>query len=125
MPDPGLVDKPECWDILPSDQSQSGHLEIFCAMKSTVFIIDHANAQDQLIQQGDFTKMAISPNGTFAALFTQDSRLLVVSTNFQVSLADLQTNSDGPPLQLAWYLIFDIGVETMPLCCIGKILYCS
>ena len=46
--------------------------------------------------------MAISPNGKFIALFTADSRLWVVSTDFQNSLADCQTNSLSTPLQIAW-----------------------
>lgn len=46
--------------------------------------------------------MAISPNGKLVALFTADSRLWVVSTDFQTSMADCQTSSMSPPLQIAW-----------------------
>jgi hypothetical protein len=101
MADPQLRDAPFCWDIIPSDISASGYLEVFCTAKNSIFIVDHANAVDQLMN-GDFRKMAISPNGKFVALFTQDGRLLVVSTNFQVSLAELPTNSDSAPVQMAW-----------------------
>lgn len=49
MPDLGLTEPPGCWGFLSSDITSSGHLEIFCATKGTVFIIDHANCQDQVI----------------------------------------------------------------------------
>ena len=45
--------------------------------------------------------MAVSPNGKFLALFAL-TRLWVVTTDFQTSLADFKTNSVSPPLQLAW-----------------------
>jgi hypothetical protein len=46
--------------------------------------------------------MSISPNGSFLALYTADSRLWVVSTDFQTSLADVKTSSQSCPLQLSW-----------------------
>lgn len=45
--------------------------------------------------------MSISPNGKLMALFTS-SRLWVVTTDFQTSLADFKTNSISPPVQIAW-----------------------
>jgi vacuolar protein sorting-associated protein 16 len=101
MADPLLTAAPNSWDIMPSDQGNSGYLEVFCAAKNSILIIDQANAVDQKML-GEFQQMSLSPNGKFIALFTKDARLLVVSTDFQVSLADLQTNSDSPPIQMAW-----------------------
>ncbi|KAJ3259192.1 hypothetical protein HK103_002839 [Boothiomyces macroporosus] len=98
----GLLEKPDCWDILPPDQNIGRHLEVYVATKKTVFVVDQIRAQDQLLQKGPFHKMAISPNGKLLALYTFDGRLWVVSTDFQVSLADFKTNSDSPPLQMAW-----------------------
>ncbi len=56
-----------------------------------------------MLQQGPFTKMSVSPNGKFLALFTTDGRLWVVSTDFQKNLSEFATNSKVPPQQLIWY----------------------
>ncbi|KAJ3276060.1 hypothetical protein HDV01_006230 [Terramyces sp. JEL0728] len=98
----GLLEKPDCWDILPPDQTIGRHLEVYVATKKTVFVVDQIKAQDQLLQKGPFHRMSISPNGKLLALYTFDGRLWVVSTDFQVSLADFKTNSNSPPLQMAW-----------------------
>jgi vacuolar protein sorting-associated protein 16 len=52
--------------------------------------------------QGPFTKMAVSPNGKFLALFTSEGKLWVVSTDFQKNLSEFATKSGIPPQQLAW-----------------------
>lgn len=55
-----------------------------------------------MLQRGPFLKVSVSPNGSFLALFTSEGKLWVVSIDFQTSLADFQTNSVIPPLQMTW-----------------------
>jgi hypothetical protein len=102
MPDLGLTEVPHSWDVLPAIHSLSGHLEIFCAINGTVYIIDQMKAQNQQIELGDFLRMSISPNGKFLALFSDDGMFSVVSTNFQENLANFKTNSESPPISLCW-----------------------
>lgn len=51
--------------------------------------------------------MSVSPDGKYLALFTNDGRLWVVSTDFQKNLSEFATKSQVAPQQLVWY-------KTMP-----------
>lgn len=102
FPDMGLTLSPGCWDILPSKNSPSFQAEVFVASNQTIFTLDQATFQDQKIKRGPFVAMSLSPNGKFLALFTGQSRLWVVTTDFQTSLADFQTNSVSIPQQMKW-----------------------
>jgi hypothetical protein len=48
MPDLGFMEPPNCWDVLPAKSSLSGHLEIFCAINGTLYVIDQIKAQNQV-----------------------------------------------------------------------------
>ena len=48
LPDLNLIEAPSCWDVLPSEFSLSKHLEVFVAVKQSIFVVDQANFQDQV-----------------------------------------------------------------------------
>ncbi|KAI8391556.1 Vps16, C-terminal region-domain-containing protein [Radiomyces spectabilis] len=102
MADIGLVDPPHSWAVVPPQYTLSRHVEVLIATSSTILVVDSKEVQDQLLQQGPFTKMAVSPNGKFLALFTADGKLWVVSTDFQKNLSEYATKSKIPPQQLVW-----------------------
>ncbi|CAG8500529.1 11622_t:CDS:10 [Diversispora eburnea] len=93
MADPGLNEPPHSWAVIPPQYTLSRHVEVLLATGSTILTVDAKEAQDQLLQQGPFTKMAVSPNGIFLALFTSDGKLWVVSTDFQKNLSEFATKS--------------------------------
>ncbi|RUS27513.1 hypothetical protein BC938DRAFT_483137 [Jimgerdemannia flammicorona] len=101
MADPGLRELPHSWAVIPPRYTLSRHVEVLLATGSTILVVDQ-EAQDQLLQQGPFTKMAVSPNGKFLALFTTEGKILVVSTDFQKNLSEFGTKSKIPPQQLVW-----------------------
>ncbi|CAG8453383.1 779_t:CDS:10 [Ambispora leptoticha] len=102
MADPGLNEPPHSWTVIPPQYTLSRHVEVLLATGSTIFTVDAKESQDQFLQQGPFTKMAVSPNGKFLALFTTDGKLWVVSTDFQKNLSEFPTKSKVPPQQLVW-----------------------
>ncbi|KAG9293340.1 hypothetical protein G9A89_007586 [Geosiphon pyriformis] len=102
MADPGLNEPPHSWTVIPPQYTLSRHVEVLLATGSTILTVDAKESQDQLLQQGPFTKMAVSPNGKFLALFTTDSKLWVVSTDFQKNLSEYSTKFKSPPQQLVW-----------------------
>ncbi|PKK73317.1 vacuolar protein sorting-associated protein 16 [Rhizophagus irregularis] len=102
MADPGLNEPPHSWTVIPPQYTLSRHVEVLLATGSTILTVDTKESQDQLLQQGPFTKMAVSPNGKFLALFTSDGKLWVVSTDFQKNLSEFATKSQVPPQQLIW-----------------------
>eukprot|EP00842_Homolaphlyctis_polyrhiza_P005915 jgi/Hompol1/6324/HPOL_001083-RA len=102
LANPGISQPPHSWIVVPASVSLSKHIEVLLSVEKTVIVADPKNAQDQMLQQGPFTRIALSPNGKFLALFTSDGRLWVVSSDFQTSLAEFRTNSSSPPIQIAW-----------------------
>ncbi|KAK5666866.1 Vacuolar protein sorting-associated protein 16 [Batrachochytrium dendrobatidis] len=102
LANPGLVQPPHSWSFISATYSLSKHVEILLAVNNTIVVVDAKNAQDQMLQQGPFTRMAVSPNAKFLALFTANGRLWVVSSDFQTNLAEFRTNSSVPPLQMTW-----------------------
>ncbi|KAL2918872.1 Vacuolar protein sorting-associated protein 16 [Polyrhizophydium stewartii] len=102
LADPQLTQQPHSWAVVPPSQSLSKHVEVLLAVGNTIVVVDTKNAQDQLLQQGPFARMSLSPNAKFLALFTADGRLWVVSSDFQNNLAEFRTNSTVPPLQMTW-----------------------
>ncbi|KAJ3089792.1 hypothetical protein HK102_005491 [Quaeritorhiza haematococci] len=104
LADPGLTQPPHSWAIIPPQYTLSRHLEILIAVNQTILLVDSDSVQDQLLNQGPFTRMAVSPNGSFLALFNGEGRMWVVSTDFQKNLSrkEFMSHSSDPPLQMTW-----------------------
>ncbi|ORX59517.1 hypothetical protein DM01DRAFT_1361698 [Hesseltinella vesiculosa] len=102
MADTGLFEMPHSWTVIPPQYTLSRHVEVLIATGTTILVVDSKETQDQLLQQGPFTKMTVSPNGKFLALFTAEGKLWVVSTDFEKNLSEYATKSKVPPQQLVW-----------------------
>ncbi|KAI7862783.1 Vps16, C-terminal region-domain-containing protein [Spinellus fusiger] len=102
MAETGLIELPHSWAVIPPQYTLSRHVEVLIATGSTILVVDSKETQDQMLQQGPFTKMEVSPNGKFLALFTCDGKLWVVSADFQKNLSEYATKSKIPPQQLVW-----------------------
>ncbi|KAF9570847.1 hypothetical protein EC968_001335 [Mortierella alpina] len=102
LADPGINEPPHSWTVIPPKFTLSRHVEVLLAVNSTIIVVDATEARDELLQQGPFTKMSVSPDGKFLALFTSEGKLWVVSTDFQKNLSEFATRSQVPPRQLVW-----------------------
>ncbi|KAI8081330.1 Vps16, C-terminal region-domain-containing protein [Halteromyces radiatus] len=102
MAETGLIELPHSWTVIPPQYTLSRHVEVLIATGTTIIVVDSKEAQDQFLQQGPFTKMTVSPNGKFLALFTAEGKLWVVSTDFEKNLSEYATKSKIPPQQLVW-----------------------
>ncbi|KAG0042078.1 hypothetical protein BGZ83_000922, partial [Gryganskiella cystojenkinii] len=101
LADPGINEPPHSWTVIPPKFTLSRHVEVLLAINSTVLVVDATEARDERLQKGPFTKMSVSPDGKFLALFTIAGNLWVVSTDFQKSLSEYETGSSVPQ-QLVW-----------------------
>ncbi|RCI02191.1 hypothetical protein CU098_008663 [Rhizopus stolonifer] len=97
-----LDEPPQSWTVVPPQFTLSRHVEVLIATGQTILVVDGNEATDQHLTQGPFTKMVVSPNGKFLALFTADGKLWVVSTDFQKNISEYSTKSKIPPQQLVW-----------------------
>lgn len=117
LADANLTDKPYSWIIVPPQYTLSRSLEVFIAVKNTIFVVDISDVQDQLLIQGPFLKMCVSPDGKLLALFTSKGELWVISTDFQKNLSQYSTGSKEPPEQMVW-----CGADTVLLYWPGTLL---
>lgn len=76
------------------------------SVDSTIYVVDNLENVDQRISRGPFTHLAASPNGKSLALLSHSGLLWVVSTDFQRSLAEFNTEGvtgvGGPIRQVQW-----------------------
>ncbi|RPD64273.1 vacuolar protein sorting-associated protein 16 [Lentinus tigrinus ALCF2SS1-7] len=93
LANPGLSQPPQSWTVIPPDQTISRHVEVLLSIDSTIYSVDNLESLDQRISRGPFSHMSPSPNGKSLALLTFSGLLWVVSTDFQRSLAEFDTNS--------------------------------
>ena len=102
----GLTQPPQSWTVIPPDQTISRHVEVLLSVDQTIYSVDNLESLDQRISRGPFTHMTPSPNGKSLALLTYNGLLWVVSTDFQRSLAEFDTNgvpgATGEVHQVEW-----------------------
>jgi vacuolar protein sorting-associated protein 16 len=115
IPQPRLLASPPqheqilSWTVVPP-QSSTRHVEVLLATRTTILVADQVEIQDQLLQQGPFSQMALSPNGRFLALYTASNgggRIWVVYSDFQKGISDFTipasgNNTDGAVRQVGW-----------------------
>ncbi|KAJ1980367.1 Vacuolar protein [Dimargaris verticillata] len=93
LADPGLATRPCSWTVIPPHLTLSQHVEVYVATPTTILVVDSKEAQDQLVHEGPITHMSVSPNGKFLALYVDDGRIWVVSSDFQKSLSEYRLDS--------------------------------
>ncbi|RKP05942.1 hypothetical protein THASP1DRAFT_25652, partial [Thamnocephalis sphaerospora] len=84
-------------DAVPPQCSLSRSLELYVAIGSTIVVVDQQEAQDQLLNEGPFTRVSVSPNGKLIALFTTEGKVSVVTADFQRRLSDARIYVDNLP----------------------------
>ncbi|KAG0225975.1 hypothetical protein BGW42_003963 [Actinomortierella wolfii] len=102
LADTGINEPPHSWTVIPPKFTLSKHVEVLLAYNNTILFVDATEVRDEHVNQGPFTKMAVSPDGSFLALFNEEGKLWVVATDFSKSLSEFSTKSKLPPQQLVW-----------------------
>lgn len=73
------------------------------ATGATILVVDAQECQDQVLQQGPFSQISVSPNGKYVALYTMEGRLWVISADFQANLSEYDTEmGTNLPVDIAW-----------------------
>ncbi|KAJ7269847.1 vacuolar assembling sorting protein VPS16 [Mycena rebaudengoi] len=106
LANPALVQPPSSWAIIPPDLNISRHVEVLLSVDSTILSVDNLESVDQRLSHGPFTHVSPSPNGKSLALLTFSGTLLVVSSDFQRTLAEFKTGdvagAEGSVRQVEW-----------------------
>ncbi|KAF8462252.1 hypothetical protein BDZ91DRAFT_683446 [Kalaharituber pfeilii] len=104
LADPHLADAEiHSWTLIPPNYTLSRHVEVLVATGSTILVVDASDSQDQVLQQGPFSHITVSPNGKFVGLYTGEGKVWVISSDFQENHSEYDTGmGSNLPLDFAW-----------------------
>ncbi|KAJ2654725.1 Vacuolar protein [Coemansia sp. RSA 1200] len=102
-----LAEMPHSWAVVAPHLTLSHHVEVLVATGRTVVLADASGMQDQLLDQGPYTRISVSPNGRLVALCSGNendgsSRVQVVSIDFQRSYSEYVRTPGEAPRDVAW-----------------------
>ncbi|KKY21138.1 putative vacuolar protein sorting vps16 [Phaeomoniella chlamydospora] len=90
------------WSIIPPAYTLSRSVEVLVALEKTIFVIDASEAEDRGLSDGPFKHVNVSPNGRFAALFTEVGKVWVVSSDFQNKFSEYNSRARTRPRKVEW-----------------------
>lgn len=90
------------WTIIPPAYTLSRSVEVLLAIGQTINVVDASDSEDRMLQNGPFRHMAVSPNGRFIALYTDDGKVWVISSDFQEKLSEYDAKSKVKPNDMQW-----------------------
>ncbi|EEQ89941.1 hypothetical protein RJZ56_004756 [Blastomyces dermatitidis] len=90
------------WSLIPPNYTLSRSVEVLLAVDQTIYVVDATEAEDRMLQNGPFKHVSVSPNGRFVALYTNDGKVWVVSSDFQNKLSEYHSGTRTPPNNVVW-----------------------
>ena len=90
------------WSLIPPAYTLSRSVEVLVAVDKTIFVVDVTEAEDRGLSDGPFMHVSVSPNGRFAALFTEDGKLWVVGSDFQNKYSEYDSKAKTTPTHIYW-----------------------
>jgi hypothetical protein len=90
------------WTLIPPTDSLSRNVEVLLAIGQTIYVVDATDADDRGLDKGPFQHIAVSPNGKFVALYTDDGKVWVVSSDFQNRLTEYDSKSKTTAKDMQW-----------------------
>ncbi|MCJ1310118.1 hypothetical protein MMC25_003779 [Agyrium rufum] len=95
-------EKIQSWSLIPPGQTLSRSVEVLLAIGQTIYVVDATEAEDRLLQNGPFHHISVSPNGKFVAVYTEDGRVWVISSDFQERLSEYNSRVKTVPKDVQW-----------------------
>lgn len=90
------------WTLIPPAYTLSRSVEVLLAIDQTIHVVDAQESEDRMLDIGPFTHIAVSPNGSFVALYTGDGKAYVISSDFQNRLSEHNSRAKSLPKDLQW-----------------------
>lgn len=90
------------WSLIPPNYTLSRSVEVLLSIGQTVYVVDATECEDRFLDIGPFTRISVSPNGRFAALYTDTGNAHVITSDFQTRLSEHDSKSKIPPKYLEW-----------------------
>ena len=90
------------WSLIPPAYTLSRSVEVLLAIGQTIYVVDTSESEDRILQNGPFKHVSVSPNGRFVALYTDDSKVWVISSDFQNKLSEYESKAKTVPKDVQW-----------------------
>ena len=90
------------WALISPADSLSRSVEVLVSVGKTLYVVDASEAEDRGLDRGPFQHIIVSPNGKFIALYTEDGKVWVVSSDFQSRLSEYDTKARTVPKDMQW-----------------------
>lgn len=90
------------WTLIPPAYTPSRSVEVLLAIGQTINVVDATDSEDRMLQNGPFRHICVSPNGRFIALYTEESKVWVISSDFQEKLSEYNSRVKTPPKDMQW-----------------------
>ena len=87
------------WALLPP---LSRSVEVLLAINQTIFVVDSTEAEDRLLPNGPFKHVSVSPNGLNVTLYTEDSKVWVITSDFQNKIGEYELKAKTIPKDVQW-----------------------
>ena len=96
---PGSV---HSWCVVPPSDTLSRSVEAFVAIDQTIFVVDSSEAEDRALPHGPFKHVTASPNGLYLALYAEDGKVWVITSDFQQKLGEYESIPKTIPKDVQW-----------------------
>ena len=90
------------WSLIPPTSTLSRSVEVLVAIDRTIFVVDASDCEDRGLSDGPFKHISVSPNGRFAALYTEDRKVWVVGSDFQNNYSEYDSKARTTPTRIYW-----------------------
>lgn len=90
------------WTLIPPAYTLSRSVEVLVAIGETIYVVDPTESDDRMLQNGPFTHIAVSPNGRYVTLHTEEGKVWIISSDFQDKLSEYDTRSKILPKDVQW-----------------------
>eukprot|EP01105_Mastigella_eilhardi_P020596 TRINITY_DN4916_c0_g1_i1.p1 TRINITY_DN4916_c0_g1~~TRINITY_DN4916_c0_g1_i1.p1 ORF type:complete len:904 (+),score=217.69 TRINITY_DN4916_c0_g1_i1:217-2712(+) len=101
LADPDLTIPPLSWIVLPPTTEDTPTV-LAATDNGTILLVSLSEVHDQLLSNGPFNRMCLSPSGKLLACFTCEGALWVTTSDFAKSLSTLPMKGKPAPAQMAW-----------------------
>ena len=90
------------WTVISPAYTLSQSVEVLLSIGQTINVVDTSDSEDRMLQNGPFRHICVSPNGRYVALFTDDGKVWVISSDFQEKLSEYDSRVKVKPKDMQW-----------------------
>ncbi|KAL9101812.1 MAG: hypothetical protein Q9163_002959 [Psora crenata] len=96
------TDTVHSWTVISPAYTLSRSVEVLLAIGQTIYVVDATEAEDRVLPNGPFKHISVSPNGLYVALYTEDGKVWVITSDFQNKIGEYESKTKTVPKDIQW-----------------------